>query len=103
MAVDGRGCLLACFEAQRINADRRADLHVCHEPAHRVSKEHMRARARSAPLSLSGRITRWQAYMNRLMNTHPAAIEFGLNRDPARWGKFMLITRVHTCTCSLRR
>ena len=26
------------------------------------------------------------AYMNRLLNTHPAAAEFGLNRDPSRWG-----------------
>ena len=25
-------------------------------------------------------------YMNRLLNTHPAAAEFGLNRDPSRWG-----------------
>ena len=25
-------------------------------------------------------------YMNRLLNTHPVAAEFGLNRDPARWG-----------------
>lgn len=26
------------------------------------------------------------AYMNRLLNTHAAAAEFGLNRDPSRWG-----------------
>ena len=25
-------------------------------------------------------------YMNRLQNTHPTAAEFGLNRDPTRWG-----------------
>ena len=24
--------------------------------------------------------------MNRLLKTHPAAAEFGLNRDPIRWG-----------------
>lgn len=26
------------------------------------------------------------AYMNRLLIKHPAANEYGLNRDPTRWG-----------------
>lgn len=51
--TDERGVLLAAFAAERLSAERRADLHE---------------------------------YMNRLLSTHPAAAEFGLNRDPSRWG-----------------
>lgn len=50
---DERGILVACFDAERLNADRRLDLHE---------------------------------YMNRLLNTHAAAAEFGLSRDSSRWG-----------------
>jgi len=51
--LDERGVLLALFNADRLDAERRADLH---------------------------------SYMNRLVSTHPASAEFGLNRDPMRWG-----------------
>ena len=34
----------------------------------------------------SERRTDLHAYMNRLLNTHPASAEFGLNREPTRWG-----------------
>jgi hypothetical protein len=55
MAVDERGVLLALFDAERLNEERRADLH---------------------------------AYMNRMVKTHPAAIDFGIARDNSRWGSF---------------
>ena len=45
--------LLALFEGDRLDDERRYDLHT---------------------------------YMNRLLSAHPAAIEFGLQRDPTRWG-----------------
>ena len=53
LVLDERGVLLACFAAERLSAERRADLHE---------------------------------YMNRLLHTHPAAAEFGVSRDPGRWG-----------------
>ena len=34
------------------------------------------------------------AYMNRLLTTHPTSTEFGLNRDPSRWGA-MLVPPLH--------
>lgn len=53
VTTDERGVVLALFAADRLNAERRADLHD---------------------------------YMNRLLSTHPATAEFGLNREAARWG-----------------
>jgi len=53
VVLDERGVLLCLFAAERLNAERRTDLH---------------------------------AYMNRLLKTHPMSTEFGLQREPTRWG-----------------
>jgi hypothetical protein len=88
---DERGVLLLLFAGERLPAERahkRAPERKRHAPTRRGP---MLARARADGLRRPWRVAAagradLHMYMNRLLSTHPVSSDFGVQREPSRWG-----------------